>query len=95
MKRCPYCAEKIQSAAVICRYCGLQQPAAAITPHSGFWDHFGLIWLWNKVWWLGLLFGIGAIAYGCTDAPNDFAGLVSVVFGLGLIGVVSLPALFR
>jgi hypothetical protein len=43
LRCCPHCAETIQPAAVVCRYCGRKLPAASeFSPTQEQWDRFAI-----------------------------------------------------
>jgi hypothetical protein len=44
VRRCPYCAETIQPAAVLCRHCGRSLPASIeFNPTQEQWDRFASV----------------------------------------------------
>jgi len=79
MKACPFCAEDIKDAAIVCKYCGRDVPSwdsgdqsREVKQEPGFWlvEELKQIPRWRRLIY-GVFFGVSLLVFLLVPSPDE------------------------
>lgn len=90
MKVCPYCAERIQDKAIVCRYCGRDLPprSQAVAQQAGPTPDKRLKWQWRKAAIVAGIVSVAGAISGLVNyrhTPVELLGKLAIVLPIGFL----------